>query len=182
MIKAPISYNPTFILKPQAWFDRLWTELPWERRDNAPRFECWMNMKNEPYTYGKFAGERTYYPVPFNYGVRVIKEKLFFLLGCDLEGCFINGYATGRDALGWHADDSLMIDHTKPIAIVSFGSERKIWFRANGQTGVDHEEVMLENGSLLVMAPGMQQTHQHRIPKSDRECGPRISLTFRGMV
>jgi hypothetical protein len=32
------------------------------------------------------------------------------------------------------------------------------------------------------MLPGMQDTHYHRIPKSDREVGPRISLTFRGYV
>ena len=32
------------------------------------------------------------------------------------------------------------------------------------------------------MGAGLQDTTQHRIPKSDRVCGKRISLTFRGYV
>jgi hypothetical protein len=37
----------------------------------------------------------------------------------------------------------------------------------------------LSNGSLFIMEAGMQSTHKHRIPKSDKICEPRISLTFR---
>lgn len=37
----------------------------------------------------------------------------------------------------------------------------------------------LADGSLFVMPAGMQDTHKHRIPRNDRPCGPRISLTFR---
>lgn len=37
----------------------------------------------------------------------------------------------------------------------------------------------LADGSLFVMPAGMQDTHKHRISRSDRPCGPRISLTFR---
>lgn len=43
------------------------------------------------------------------------------------------------------------------------------------------EKLLLGNGSMAIMMPGMQDTHEHRIPRSDRHnCGPRISLTFRG--
>ena len=37
----------------------------------------------------------------------------------------------------------------------------------------------LEEASLFIMPPGYQDTHLHRIPKHDRPCGWRISLTFR---
>jgi alkylated DNA repair dioxygenase AlkB len=37
----------------------------------------------------------------------------------------------------------------------------------------------LAHGSLFLMPPGYQDTHLHRIPKHDRPCGWRISLTFR---
>ena len=42
------------------------------------------------------------------------------------------------------------------------------------------ERLGLGNGSAAVMARGMQRGWQHRIPKSDRQVGPRISLTYRG--
>ncbi len=38
---------------------------------------------------------------------------------------------------------------------------------------------IVEPGSLFIMPPGMQHTHEHRIPKGDRAMGGRISLTFR---
>ncbi len=37
----------------------------------------------------------------------------------------------------------------------------------------------LKSGSLFVMPAGFQDLYHHRIPRSDRECGTRISLTFR---
>lgn len=39
--------------------------------------------------------------------------------------------------------------------------------------------VKLEDGSLFIMPPGYQEKYLHRIPKHDRPCSWRISLTFR---
>ena len=126
-----------------------------------------------------------------------------------MEVCFLNGYEDGHDQLGWHADDSPEMDDDRPIVTISLGAEREIWFRRNEaiaqQTFLDYtgkvydknavseqekqfyldirkpERLKLANGSVAVMLPGMQDTHEHRIPKSDKhDCGPRISLTFRG--
>lgn len=44
------------------------------------------------------------------------------------------------------------------------------------------EKITLGDGSLCVMAPGMQDAWQHRIPKASFKCGERVSLTFRGYV
>ncbi len=41
------------------------------------------------------------------------------------------------------------------------------------------QRFLLKEGSLFIMPPGYQDTHLHRIPKHDRPCGWRISLTFR---
>lgn len=43
----------------------------------------------------------------------------------------------------------------------------------------DNQRILLEEGSLFLMPVGFQDTHLHRIPKHDRPCGWRISLTFR---
>ena len=45
-----------------------------------------------------------------------------------------------------------------------------------------NQRFWLEEGSLFIMPPGYQDTHMHRIPKHDRPCGWRISLTFRSFV
>lgn len=44
------------------------------------------------------------------------------------------------------------------------------------------ESLLLQSGSLCLMAPGMQDTHEHRIPKVGAIVGERISLVFRGYV
>jgi alkylated DNA repair dioxygenase AlkB len=72
------------------------------------------------------------------------------------------------------------MDDKRPIATISLGVEREIWFRPNNST--DITKVLLGNGSLCLMLPGMQETHQHRIPKAPFHCGERISLTFRGYI
>jgi alkylated DNA repair dioxygenase AlkB len=109
--------------------------------------------------------------------------------GVLLEGCFLNGYEDKRDWLNWHEDDDAGIDHGKPIGVITVGQGRNIQFRevfeprtetSKGVYG-QAETLMLEPGSLLLMHAGMQQTHQHRIPKADAEVKPRISLTYRGL-
>ena len=43
----------------------------------------------------------------------------------------------------------------------------------------DDQRVLLKEGSFFLMPEGYQDTHVHRIPKHGRDCGWRISLTFR---
>ncbi len=157
--------------------------MQWERRENVPRAECWMNDDERPYTYGSGAGIRTYEGRPWNSLVEVIRSILLTDIGVRFEGCFLNRYDQGSDALDWHADDDPGIDHSKPIAIISLGQERALHVRDNERTYVDR--FMLGHGSLLLMPPGSQQTHQHKIPKSGlapEAIKPRISMTFRSLL
>jgi hypothetical protein len=48
----------------------------------------------------------------------------------------------------------------------------------NARQPID-QRVLLKNRSLFVMPVGYQDQYLHRIPKHDRPCGWRISLTFR---
>ena len=106
-----------------------------------------------------------------------------FLKGVRLEVCFANRYLNQRDQLGWHADDSPEMDDERPIAVVSLGVEREIWFRQQHHSlGPTVEKLKLEHGSLCLMLPGMQLSWEHRIPKASFQCGTRISLVYRGYV
>jgi alkylated DNA repair dioxygenase AlkB len=204
-MNTPIRYYPRFINNPDEAFKALWNELEWVRYDKVPRREYYCNDVSRPYKYGLAAYARTYDPQPWHPVILDIKNELEKFTGSKFEVCFLNGYENQSDHLGWHADDSPEMDDERPIAIISLGVEREIWFRPNPSiieesittdwlmsTGMTIEEartdlsipekLKLENGSLCLMLPGMQDTHQHRIPKASFMCGERISLTFRGYV
>lgn len=145
------------------------------------RKECFMSDSDIEYSYLDYSGAPTYKSEPFNPIVKSILEKVNKRLGTNLNICFLNLYMNSRNGLGWHSDDSHTIDHNEGIAVVSFGAEREIWCKLKGEKGnvPDENKRKLENGSLFYMPPGFQSTHLHRIPKHDRDCGPRVSLTFR---
>jgi len=177
----PITYLPKFVLEPDKALAHLQNELEWERRDTAPRSEYYSNDFPDAYVYGKGNGRRTYLPRPYHPIVLEIRKTLEAQTGTIFEVCFLNRYLNQSDALGWHSDDSIEMDDARPIATISLGVEREIWFRPKDQLQ-NITKLKLENGSCCLMAPGMQDTHQHRIPKASFQCGERISLTFRGYV
>lgn len=213
---APITYAPLLALfndKADAniFGDKLNASVEWVQRGTTPRREAFYCKYPADYFYGDPVYGRSYsantdIPVPL-YNLWAWLEYQY---GIKYEACFLNKYEHAREHLGWHADDSDSIDDTRPIAVVSFGAERELWFRknptkcyaCNGSGRYDvggsppcgacdgtgrepssgTEKLLLETGSMCLMLPGMQDTHQHRIPKHDRECGTRISLTFRGLM
>lgn len=172
-------------------------DVPWINRDGAPRDECFMSDTTDTYTYGSGKGLRTYSPVPYTNLLKALRETVRDITGTHYEACFLNLYVDEHKHLGWHADDSPSIDHKYGIVIASFGAEREIWFRSSllddadrvtlleagvrmgGAISTEVTKTSLPHGSLLMMPPGFQQSHQHRIPKASKKCGIRISLTFR---
>lgn len=171
-------------------FKELKETIPWERRPDAPRHECWMmDHDPKPYTYGGERNARTYQPNPMPPLVKRLAKStqliLFDYVGNRVpEGCFANFYENEKDHLGWHADHSPMIDHTCPVVSVSFGEKRKIHFRALESADVENKimELEMDDGSITVMPAGFQHTHQHKIVKGDRKMEGRISLTYRWLV
>jgi len=190
-MKAPVTYS-RFMPKDNAdaWLDYLWTGLDWVRHDKVPRREYYCNAKGKPYSYGVKDFARTYKPQVINPRLASLWASVEEYVGCEFEVCFLNGYENQSDHLGWHSDNSPEMDDSRSIAILTFGAQREIWFRRTPEIrftrdvvpDMDLERLTLGNGSLCVMAPGMQDTHQHRIPKASFVCGKRISLTFRGFV
>lgn len=144
-------------------------ELDWIRRDSAPRMEYWDTTLNKPYTYGRGRGERTYEPNKPSPEISFVRKKLYDDYGVFYHGCFLNKYVGNKDWLGWHSDDDIGIDHSKPIAVITLGASREInWKPKSGKGYECIERQLLEDGSLFIMPAGMQDTHFHRIPKSDK--------------
>ena len=180
-----LHYDPCFTaIDPEA----LIREVPWTRHTEA-RQECFMSTNpGETYTYGVGRGTRTYTATEFTRSVGHVLRSLnaggVTKAYKGFNVCFLNLYANQHQHLGWHADDSPGMDHEHAIAVVSLGEPRELWWRAKGASGVvpAAQRVLLASGSLLVMPPGFQLTHQHRIPKGERAMGARASLTFRRYV
>lgn len=180
-MKPPISYTPNFIASPDACLERLWNELAWVQVPQVPRREYYVPNQPLPYTYGSGRGVRTYEPQPTHELIEKIRAKAERATGTTFDVCFLNGYADQSDQLGWHADNSPEMDDDRPIAIVSLGVERDIWFAPIGDK-TEITKLKLGNGSLCMMAAGMQDEFMHRIPKAGFKCGRRVSLTFRGFT
>jgi hypothetical protein len=187
-----IFYEKAFLASDVAdsFMSYFWRHMPWEQREGAPRREAWFNPFDMPYTYGQGEFARTYeaHPLGLTESCSDSGKTLWRIMnainqqyGARFDCCFVNGYEHGRQHLGWHADDSPEMEHDHPIAVVSLGSEREIWFRPKGDnSGENVHKTLLEHGSLLIMPRDFQRYYQHRIPKSSRaDCGPRISLTYR---
>lgn len=181
--------------------DEMWDYLGLEYVDTGvgtvPRAEAWFNNIGAPYTYGRGKFARTYQsrmmPEFIEHQLNLLNDLILWqgwmwpdnnpgIHPPDMNCCFVNGYKDHRDHLGWHADDSPEMNDDAFIAICSFGAEREIWFkRKNADKSVEPFSVTMTDRSVLFMYPGMQKEWLHRIPKASRECGPRISLTFRGL-
>lgn len=183
----PIVYVPKVFANADDLFENLKNDLEWERRPDAPRCEYYCNDNPVDYQYGQGRGIRTYSPRKYSVDILYIRNvveglshEIFGKL-YNFDVCFLNRYLDQTDRLGWHADDSPEMDDASPIAIVSLGVERDIMFKENAKPE-NKVTIRLGHGSVCFMKPGMQDTHQHQIPKAGFQCGERISLTFRHYV
>lgn len=147
------------------------------------RQEYFMSDLPRLYTYGTPQHAREYHSSDYSPMVKLIQDSLN-ACGWEYNVCFLNRYDNQKNQLGWHADDSPEMDRYHPIAVVSFGAEREIWWRLNDSPGVvpAGQRQKLAHGSMFIMPAFFQDTYQHRIPRADREVGVRVSLTFRRYV
>lgn len=158
--------------------------LEWLTKRTA-RHEYFMADKDREYVYGnKGTGDEKYFSKPFSKEVNSLRQWLNIDLGTKFNVCFLNKYDDDKQHLGWHADDFEGMLQDEPIAVISFGAEREIWVKRKEETGTvpPEQRIKLQEGSLFLMPVGYQDTHFHRIPKHDRPCGWRISLTFRSFA
>jgi alkylated DNA repair dioxygenase AlkB len=91
--------------------------------------------------------------------------------------CLLNLYHSGNEGMAYHSDGEKMLKKNGAIASLSLGAERKFSFKH--KENKQRIDVILENGSLLVMKKGTQTNWLHRLPPTKKVNTPRINLTFR---
>lgn len=115
--------------------------------------------------------------VEFSPELSQIKQKLQTQLSFTFNICLANYYDSGKNSIGWHADNEEK-GSTSCIASISLGCEREFLFRKKG-TKAACKSLSLANGSLLVMGFGCQENYQHSLPADKAIKEPRLNLTFR---
>ncbi len=183
--QKPYVYTPDFLSKPEA--DMLQTyckkELNWQQNSTKkfgisipnPRLECLYGNPKASYRYGDVSLIATGWPSTLYHLAVCIAERT----GHNFQYFIGNLYRSGDDSIGWHADNDSSMGSQPAIASISLGQMRLFQIKKVGSES-KAESIWLEHGSLLLMQPGMQSTHVHRVPKVVKGwCGERINLTFR---
>lgn len=162
----------------------LLTNIEW-RNDEAIMFGkriitkrkvAWYGDAPFAYTYSKITKQA----LPWTTELIALKKTIEAATGETFNSCLMNLYHTGEEGMAWHSDGETDLKKDGAIASLSFGAERKFAFK-HKQTQAT-VSMMLEHGSLLLMA-GTTQTHWlHRLPPTTKISKPRVNLTFRTIV
>ena len=166
----------------QRWFEQLLAEIAWERHRlklfgreiDAPRLSCWIGDPDAVYRY---SGAR-FVPHAWTPACAHLRDAVIALCGENYNSVLCNLYRSGRDSMGWHSDNEPELGPQPIIASLSFGASRRFRLRHRRDPALGLE-LELATGSLLLMAGATQANYRHDLPKTARDVGARINLTFR---
>jgi alkylated DNA repair dioxygenase AlkB len=137
---------------------------------------AWYGEKPFEYTYSKVTKLALYWTEELLELKTIIEQRT----GESFNSCLMNLYHSGDEGMGWHSDGEKDLKKNGAIASLSLGAERKFAFK-HKQTK-EKVQLLLENGSLLVMKGETQNHWLHRLPPTQKINSPRVILTFRTIV
>ena len=164
-------------------FQSLLDAIPWRtatltiagQERPLPRLQCWMADQGRSYSYSGLKLS----PHPWNPDVLRIKARLEQLCEHSFNSVLLNYYRGGSDSVSWHADDETELGPNPIVASVSLGAERTLEFKPKLNFTTPKKQIVLGNGSILIMGKTIQNNWLHQLPKISGTIDPRISLTFR---
>ena len=181
-----VNYYGKIMSKEQAdfYFNKLSENIEW-RNDEAVMFGKKIITKRKVAWYGEKPFEYTYsnttkHALPWTKELLELKTMIENETGGKFNSCLLNLYHSGEEGMAWHSDKEPDLKKDGAIGSLSFGAERKFSFKHKHTK--EKVEVVLKNGSLLIMK-GVTQTHWlHRLPPTRKVTNPRINLTFRSII
>jgi len=181
---AEIIYFPAFLSREEAdcLFLELLENIPWQqdeitvygKKHLQPRLTALYGNKGKPYSYSNI----TMQPHNWTFALQKIKSLVENICETNFTTVLLNYYRDGNDGNGWHADNEKELGVNPIIASLSLGAERNFQLKHNTDTS-QKKNIILENGSLLLMKSTTQHFWKHQIPKTAKTIGSRINLTFR---
>ena len=164
------------------YFHTLMDEVVWKnerislygRTYDVPRLSAWYADAGKSYEYSGIRVDG----IPWTPLLSLIKAHVELKTGEIFNSVLVNQYRNGADGVAWHSDDEPELGEDPIIASVSFGEERLFQLKHKRDSTLKRS-FTLPHGSLLLMGKQTQLNWMHQIPKSQRQIGPRINLTFR---
>jgi alkylated DNA repair dioxygenase AlkB len=158
------------------YYHSIMLDTPWKQEEITvydkthltPRMTVWYGKQRDGSTIRDFT------PV-----LRDIKQKVEEETKINFTSVLVNLYRDGKDGVGWHRDHDRELGPKPIVASVTFGETRPFEIRHKFRKGLEKIRIPLDHGSLLLMGGPMQHYWEHQIPKTSKQIGPRINLTFR---
>ena len=176
-------YIPSFfgITKSNHYFQKLAKQIDWKQEEinmygrvvKLPRLTAWYGDNDKPYSFSGI----TLSPNPWTPELIDIKQAIESKCAVVFNSVLLNLYRNGNDSISWHTDAEKELGNNPVIASVNFGATRT--FQLRHQTTKQKIELKLKHGSLLIMQGELQHYWQHQVPKTRKDVGERINLTFR---
>lgn len=143
------------------------------KKYKEPRFKSFFSRDGHSYNYSSTHNTSSGWPAE----IEELAAMAKVLIGCDedFDSALLNYYPDGNFGVGKHNDKDAMDGY---IASFSFGATRKFHIR-DIKTDKIVTSIDLEDSSLLIMKPGMQQKYKHEVPKSKKVKEGRINVTLR---
>ena len=166
------------------YYQTLLEKIPW-KNDEAiifgkhhitKRKVAWFGDKTYSYKYSGVTKQAHIWTPE----LLLLKQKIEEISATTYNSCLLNLYHTGDEGMAWHSDAEKTLLDNGTIASVTLGAERKFSFKH--KESKQRIDVLLENGSLLLMKGTTQKKWLHRLPPTKKVFSPRINLTFRTVI
>ena len=177
------NYHGKFLNSNQCafFYNKLMDTIDW-KNDEAIIFGKKIITKRKVAWYGESKFSYTYSKITktaslFTKELLDLKEIIEKESNATYNSCLLNLYHNGQEGMSWHSDGEKVLKKNGEIASVTLGAERKFSFKHKETK--QKVDILLENGSLLVMKDVTQTHWLHRLPPTKKVNSPRINLTFR---
>lgn len=176
-------YFPNFfnMIESNGYFQKLRHDVDWQQEEmkmygkviKFPRLTAWYGDNSKSYSFSGI----TLNPKAWTKELLEIKIQIEQHCKVKFNSVLLNLYRNGADSISWHTDEEKELGENPVIASVNFGATRK--FQLRHQLTKEKIEIELKHGSLLIMQGELQHYWQHQVPKTSKQVGERINLTFR---
>ncbi|MDQ0640283.1 alkylated DNA repair dioxygenase AlkB [Pedobacter sp. W3I1] len=154
------------------YYKVLLTKTPWQQRMR----KMYDKMVADPRLTAYYGGVNGYEWTPM---LLEIKQAIENTCSISFDRVLLNLYRDGKDSVAWHSDTLPADGKHHHIASVTFGDTRIFKVRHKFRKDIEGLDIPLTHGSFLLMDEKMQDHYEHHVPKTARNIGPRINLTFR---
>ena len=185
-LDGEVFFYPAFFDKTESdsIFEQLKQDTAWKQEGMKmygkeipfPRLTAWYADEGKNYTYSGLKN----IPLPISPLLENLKNRCETQAKTRFNSALLNYYRTGTDSMGWHADNEPELGKNPIIASLTFGISRKFQFKHRTIPN-SIQNIILEHGSLLIMAGATQHHWLHQVPKVKAE-GERINITFRQII